>query len=251
MTTDPKTIFLDIYNDLPRQGPGSPQATERALSHVPTLADDATIADIGCGPGMQTMNLAEHTSAHIIGVDFHTQYLAQLNERITANGLQNRISTIQADMNHLPFSASSLDLIWSEGAVYIMGVTNALTTWKPFLKPASTIAFTEIAWIRDNPPQTIYDYWTENYAKMASTEEKIAEIHEAGYDVSVHFTLSADEWWTHYYAPLEARLPAMSEKYADNPLGQSIIAETRRELTMHREYGDYYSYVFFVCRSHA
>lgn len=249
MTTDPMTIFLDIYNELPRQGPGSPQATRQALAHCSPLADDATIADIGCGPGMQTITLVENTSANIIGVDFHAQYLVQLDARAHTLGLQNRITTLQADMNHLPFAPQSLDLIWSEGAVYIIGVSDALTTWKPFLKPAGIVAFTEIAWIKDNPPTPIRDYWTENYSQMASTDEKLAEIQAAGYDPVAHFALSAGDWWTHYYAPLEARLPTMSEKYATSPLGQSIIAETRRELSMHRQYSEYYSYVFFVCQA--
>jgi len=37
-------------------------------------------------------------------------------------------------MRHLAVAAAGFDLIWSEGAAYIMGFERALTDWRRFLK---------------------------------------------------------------------------------------------------------------------
>lgn len=241
------SIFLDIHRDLPRQGPGSIATTEQALAHC-ELPDNAQIADIGCGPGMQTLILAQHTDAQIIAIDFNTQYLHELRERIDQTQPDANIVPLQADMKHLPFAPNSLDMIWSEGAVYIIGVAEALKQWRPYLKSGGYLAFSEIAWIKDNPPPEITDYWTNEYPAMGTIADKLALIEASDFEVVQHFTLPDSDWWANYYTPLEAKLAADAQRYADNDMGQNIIAMTHQEIAMRRDYGDWYSYEFFVCQ---
>ncbi|MFQ5982937.1 MAG: class I SAM-dependent methyltransferase, partial [Woeseiaceae bacterium] len=55
-------------------------------------------------------------------------------------------------------------------------------------------------------------------------------------------------WWEHYYTPLEAKLPALHEKYAGDDEALSLIETTRREIEIRRLFHDWYSYEFFVAR---
>lgn len=244
---DMMAIFLDIYSGLPRQGPGSVASTQRALVHC-ELPERATIADIGCGPGMQTLTLAQRTNAPIFALDYHLQYLEELRQSRAKIQPDAQISLQQADMNYLPFAPASLDMIWSEGAVYIMGVAEALKNWKMYLKPRGYLVFSEVAWIKDDPPDAIVDYWTSEYPQMGTIEEKLSVIKASGYDVIHHFTLPDDDWWANYYTPLAAKLADSDRQYADNLVGLEIIAGTRHEIAMRRHYGQWYSYEFFVCR---
>ena len=43
------SFICNYFKLLKRQGPGSPEATRKAVSFINELTDDAKIADIGCG----------------------------------------------------------------------------------------------------------------------------------------------------------------------------------------------------------
>ena len=53
------SFICNYFKLLKRQGPGSPEATRKAVSFINELTDDAKIADIGCGTGGQTLFLAD------------------------------------------------------------------------------------------------------------------------------------------------------------------------------------------------
>ena len=109
-------IFLDVQRGLPRQGPGCAEATRQALSLCTDLPERPRVLDIGCGPGMQSMVLAQELDAHITAVDLHEEYLEQLRASVAAAALSDRVEVLPGDMNELDFPADHFDLIWSEGA---------------------------------------------------------------------------------------------------------------------------------------
>ena len=124
-------VFFDVQGDLPRQGPGDDASTLKVIALCGELPNAPSILDIGCGPGAQTIALAQALpDAIITAVDIHAPYLDQLRNR--AEGT-DRITTKEADMAALPFEPSSFDVLWSEGAAYIMGVGAALKAWRPLL----------------------------------------------------------------------------------------------------------------------
>ena len=61
-------LICDFFSNMERQGPGSPEATLKALSFVDGLTDESFIADIGCGTGGQTMVVAGHVPGRITGI---------------------------------------------------------------------------------------------------------------------------------------------------------------------------------------
>lgn len=54
-----RDVFFDVHHKLPREGPGNKDCTARALSLAGQLPEAASILDIACGPGMQTIHLGE------------------------------------------------------------------------------------------------------------------------------------------------------------------------------------------------
>ena len=50
-------LIVEYFANLKRQGPGSPEATIKALSFIDNHNDKSLIADIGCGSGGQTLSL--------------------------------------------------------------------------------------------------------------------------------------------------------------------------------------------------
>ena len=60
----------------------------------------------------------------------------------------------------LDVPAGSVNLIWSEGAAYILGLEESLRRWRPLLASEGLMAVTECTWLTDNPPEEAKAFWS-------------------------------------------------------------------------------------------
>lgn len=240
-------VFFDLHKDLPREGPGTDEATLRALEMCAGLPARPDIIDVGCGPGMQTLALARATGGNIVGIDMWEPFLVQLAESAAAAELQEQITTMQADMAALPFEAKSFDLIWSEGAAYLMGFAEAWKAWRPLLRPGGYVMASQVVWLTGERPQGLVDLFGPQ-TEMADVEGTLEWVRGAGYEIVGHFTLDDEAWWTHYMTPLAARFPMLLQKYAGDDEALATIDEAVREDQLRKEYPDTYSYEYIVGR---
>jgi ubiquinone/menaquinone biosynthesis C-methylase UbiE len=243
-------LLLDVHRGLPRQGPGDDASTLRALEMCADLPLRPDVLDVGCGPGMQTVALAQATGGTVTAVDLFEQLLDELRERAVEAGVRDRIQVMRGDMRDLPFGQDSFDLVWSEAAAYVMGITAAFDGWKPFLRPQGYLVVSEIVWLMPDGdvPQELYDFFHAEYPGMTDVRGNVRRIEECGYEIVGHFPLPEASWWTHYYDPLADNLRAMREKYRHDPQALSFIEESEDEQRLRRDYADAYGYEFFVTR---
>ena len=239
-------VFLDVQRGLPRQGPGCDESTLEALSLCSGLPEAPAVLDIGCGPGMQTVALAQALGGRVTAVDIHREYLNELRERSEAAGTAARIEILAGDMKELPLPPESFDLVWCEGAAYVMGFEKALIEWKRLLKPGGCIAVTELVWLRPDPPSEVAAFFADEYPAMAHVETVLTTFRACGYESRGYFTLPDSAWWEHYYTPLEAKLPVLRERYAGDNEALGVVDTTEREIAMRRRFRDWYGYEFFV-----
>jgi ubiquinone/menaquinone biosynthesis C-methylase UbiE len=191
---------------------------------------------------------APTTQRPITAVDIHQEYLDELRERAKAARVAGRIDILVGDMQALPFSPQCFDLIWAEGAAYIMGFGQALVAWKRFLKAGGYIVVSELVWLRPAPPPEGAAFFGSEYPVMTDVETTAATIRASGYEPRGHFTLPDAAWWEDYSTPLEAKLPSLDEKYASNGNARRILDTAKREIDMRRRFGTWYGYAFFVGR---
>jgi ubiquinone/menaquinone biosynthesis C-methylase UbiE len=231
-----------------RQGPGDNPYTRQAFHAVGCLGDNARIADIGCGPGMQTLELARLTGHQITAVDIYRPFLLELQFHAMQEGMAGQIETAVCDMAHLPFGEGTIDLFWCEGAIYIIGFANGLKAWRPMLGEGGVIAVTEVAWLKGNIPDSLSQFWQAEYPAITTVNDNLSIANGCGYEIISHFILPSEAWWTHYYRPIEQRLPELRLKYQDNPEAMSILDCEYDEIEMFRKYHEYYGYVFFILK---
>ena len=78
-----------------------------------------------------TFLLASHfPKADITAIDSHSPYIQTLNQRAAARGISDRVHGLEMSMFDMTFEKESFDLIWSEGAIYIIGFERGLDVYK-------------------------------------------------------------------------------------------------------------------------
>ena len=238
-------IFFEIHKDIPREGSGRDEYTQKAFEMIPKI-NKPLILDIGCGPGLQTIHLARISNGNIIGIDIHKPYLDNLNKLAKRENLQNRIKTIKMSMMEITFPAQYFDIIWAEGSIFVIGFKKGLKQWKKYIKPGGYLAVHEMTWLKDNPPKEIVDYWKKAYPAISTIEKDIEIIKNCGYKLLGHFPLPEDAWWELYYNPLEERLNRLKVKYKNNSEAMQIINDEFEEIKLFRKYNQCYGSVFYV-----
>lgn len=243
-----RDIFFKVYENLPRQGPGNRACAARALGLCRELPKFPAIIDLGCGVGGQTLQLAELTSGSIVAIDSHAPSIERLQAAIAERGLLQRVSVIIGDMARLEQPPESFDLVWSEGALYSIGLRNALHVCHGLLRPGGYLAFTDAVWRKENPPFEIRTGFDLDYPTMGWLDDDVAAIQDCGFELVGHFTLPDEAWWDDFYTPMENRIAELRGKYAHDVQALAILDQLAEEPAMHRLYSDFYAYAFFVAR---
>ena len=237
--------LFQLFEGLARLGPGSEASTLRALHMLPMLPAEPRILDLGCGAGASSLILARETRGMVAAIDVHQPFLDDLDRRAAAAGLEERIKTRCGSMGVLNDPLRSYDLIWSEGAVYLIGFERGLRLWRPLLRASGFLCVTEATWLTEDPPAEARMYWDEAYPAMGTIDQNLERAKAAGYDPLGTFSLPKSDWEDEYYAPLVTRMDALRADPAFAP----VIAETNREIELYRRFGDSYGYVFYALRA--
>lgn len=211
------------------------------------LPSKPRILDIGCGPGIQTLELARLTDGRITAIDLMPQMIKRMNSVVNENGLENRVEVLQMDMNEMDFPQQEFDLVWSEGAVYIMGFRNGLEKVRPLVKEGGFVAVSEAVWLKPNPPEEVLGFW-EEYQEIAPVEEKLKVIEDLKYENLGHFILPPEAWTRDYYDHLERSADNLEKEWEGIPEAMEIIEEARVEVDIFKRFYDYYGYCFFVMK---
>ncbi|MBR9824738.1 MAG: methyltransferase domain-containing protein [Alphaproteobacteria bacterium] len=242
-------LLLDLHLDGDRQGPGTQKDTLRAL-YLSALDErsDLYIADIGCGTGGSTLVLAEELDAKIVAVDFLQPFLDKLHEDAAKKGLTDKVETLCASMDALPFEENCFDAIWSEGAIYNLGFDTGLKTFRPFLKPGGILAASELTWLTDARPAELDTHWNQHYPDIATAGEKILQIERNGFTLLGYFVLPPSSWFDTYYRPLQARYKAFLDRHDHSDLAKAVVQENEDEIALYEAYQDYVSYGFYIMK---
>jgi SAM-dependent methyltransferase len=238
--------LFTLFTGMPRQGPGSRAATEKAISLLRPLPGDPAIVDIGCGTGASTLVLAGSFAGGITAIDIHEPYLTDLKNHYSAGDYRCSMDARLLSMDALDFPVGSIDLIWSEGAVYIIGFEPALEQWKPFLKKNGQICVSDLCWLRDDPPAELNEYWLSEGVIPGAIDEYRTIARRLDYDLYSHFTLEPEGWLRNFYVPLGKRIEELRKSKTKSPSLDAVLDSSEKEIEIYQRYSDYYGYVFFL-----
>ena len=190
--------FFMLHRDLPREGPGEPSDVAWAIACA-GLQSDARICDAACGPAPDINALLQTApDGTVDALDKVPHFVAAAAAR---NKGDIRVKVRQGDMAELH---GMYDFIWCAGAVYFLGVTEALGFWRRSLAPGGAIAFSQACWFLDAPSERARRAFAD-YPAMSDEAGVLARIEAGGYEVLGSRRLS-DQAWENYYGPMAARI---------------------------------------------
>lgn len=175
--------------------------SRRAYRLLPPL-DRPRILDIGCGQGLQTMELARLNEGEVIGIDIDEAALTRLRQRIDHSDLDSRVKALHVSLFDNEFDESSFDLLWEEGVLHLLDASGSLQECRRLLKPDG------------------YLVMHETILCFESIREKLSRF---GFEHMDSHMLPRHFWWTDYGALLEERIRAFKQTHADESTHPMLI----------------------------
>lgn len=248
-TMENHRLLIDLHKDAERQGPGGKAETELAIELARLdRSRPMKIADIGCGTGASTLQLASALNARVAAADFSPEFLHVLQARARTLGVAEKISPVVCLMDALPFSDEEFDVIWSEGAIYNMGFEAGVSAWSRFLKPGGKLIVSEITWLTATRPPELQSHWEREYPEVDAASTKIGILERHGFSPEAYFVLPTHCWLENYYRPMRSRFDAFLERHGRSDQAKAIVEGEKHEIALYEKYSAYYSYGVYVAR---
>ena len=246
---DELSLLVDLHREAKRQGPGGDDETRLAITLSGLSGRKGLkIADIGCGTGASTLVLAKTLDASVTAVDFLPDFLHDLDIAAARENLDERIETLAASMDALPFEAQSFDAIWSEGAIYNIGFANGIKAWRRFLKPDGILAVSELTWLTQARPAELEQHWNRKYPEVNTASAKMAILEGNGFSPIGYFALPIRCGLDNYYRPMQARFPAFLARNGNSEAAAAIVAAEENEIALYERHSAFVSYGYYVAK---
>ena len=118
-----------------------------------------------------------------------------------------RIRSQVGDMRELALAESSFDLIWSEGALYNIGIPRALSICAGLLRKGGYLVFTDAV-------KAIFE---SDYPTMGTVADLVSLIESSPFELLNHFPLPPEAWWDDFYTLMQRFIEESRGKYANEP----------------------------------
>lgn len=241
--------LFQIHEGLPRYAPGSEATTNKVLRRLGRLPRKGRAIELGCGTGAATHVLAKRLRRALVAIDAHQPFLTELASSLDSAGLADSVELRHADFSTLGHSLGRFDLVWAEGAAYVLGsFEQALLAWHPLLTRGGRAAISEPTYLVEQPHEDVRAYWSSVYPGISTLVGNCAAAERAGFALIESIAFSGKENKA-YYGPLKGRIAKLRAAGDLDAELCAVIAELEQEMLLAERYPDEVGYVFYLLES--
>ena len=175
--------YYDMHGEMDRSflHPGGREATEKLLSLLPSLGEDSTIVEIGCGVGATARLIMERFRCSYIGIDSSSRMLDRARERLGEHN--SRVTLIECDVqiDRLPLAAESVSAVIAESVFAILEPRKIFGECYNVLKNEGIVVWNDRIWGESVS--------LENRLKVNDVSKKLFGFHAAPEDLP-----TAEDW---------------------------------------------------------
>ena len=114
-------VGADVYDWFTAQAAWRASCGRLAVHLPATPGRTPRVADLGCGPGVSTIELARlRPDGLVVGVDVAPRMLARAGRRLAAARRPGRVGWVLGDVTRLPFASESLDGLTGHSFLYLL-----------------------------------------------------------------------------------------------------------------------------------
>lgn len=240
MESDPIDL---MFGGMKKLAPGDDAYTLRILKSLPHQNFDLVV-DAGCGAGRQTLVLANALNTSIHALDTYQLFLNTLNELAAEQDVNELVKTHCMDIASIPDEFKGIDLLWSEGAAYNIGFSNALSRWATAMTSGGFVVVSELCWLSDSIPERVEAFFSAEYPGMKLHNENIQVAEALGYRVLDTVLLPPSAWVEGFYDELEPRAKSLLD-HEDSGV-RRFAQEMLEEIEVFQISEGSYGYMFYV-----
>lgn len=241
----PRIVITELIFEIEGLAPCSYSSTRKALSFIEHLDKINKIANIGCGPGSQSIILYEIMKSKIIAIDHRCEYIDNLQKELKMQKMDKYIIPLCCQLDSLPFNKNELDLIWAEFSANELGFKSALDCWTKYLKIGGYIAICAYCWNNECPPEDVTTFFCKSKIDIGSISSRIIQMIESGFVPTAHFILPEECWWN-YFSPIDVFKSQVLQNHPNDLDVRLFFESVDYEIELFEKYGDSYEYVFFI-----
>ncbi len=145
-----------LYGKYLCQAGFSDMAQLDAMLRALDLGDRSRALDLGCGIGMVAEYFSDVSGAHVSGMDYIPEAIAQAQERTAAK--RHRLSFHVGNLDNLPFPPGSFDVLMSIDTLYMPNdLDSTLAQMRGLLAPGGRMAifYTHMLWEPGSPRDSL------------------------------------------------------------------------------------------------
>jgi trans-aconitate methyltransferase len=232
--------FFAVHRDLLREGPGLAEDVAWVGGLI-GISPQGRVCDAGCGPGGDLAALRQLVpQGRIDGFETVPHFVEAARKKFPGDP---SVRIFAESMERL---SGPYDLIWSAGAVYFLGVAQALNAWRSALTDQGAVAFSHPCLFTETPSKAALAFWEAEPGGIETELTTRAQIAAVGWRVLAARPLS-DAAWEAYYGPLVARCDALEAAGVSEPVAAAIAA-ARKEASDWRAVARETGYMLYVVR---
>ena len=201
------------------------------------VSASSRVLDVGSGRGNHSCALAQRFGCTVVGLDLAEFHIEQGRVRGVQEGVNDRVSFVQGDIEALPFEDERFDFLWSRDMLmHVPTLPAALVECARVLKPAGDmLVYTTVATERMEPKEAAWLSASFGLVPESMDESAVeAAFRAAGFQMHSKEPLGSElmEWVEEHEGRASRELMRLARMLRKREYYQELLGASRYEVAL-------------------